>query len=379
MRGSTGYSCILAGGLVGSLLVFAGVLFVVFEVSAWIDATPQAIRSSRFDPDQDCARPPRDHGLEWIFRRLDVDTGWSGRVWASLLLALELTLGGCGGGGGEMSFPSTPSTAGGISGTATKGPVAGATMTAYAIESGAIGHVLGSAITGAQGDFSISMDSFSGPVMLRMTGGHFMDEARGIDMSMQQGDVMTAMVPSVLEGSVTSGIQVTPLTSMAQAMAQRMTGGMSAANITLANPAIGCYFMVGDILHVHPINPLTPSTGNPPIPDERNYGMVMAAMAQLAADLGMPFASGLMTAMMDDVSDGRLNGMSGNAAVMMGGGMMSGTALPSYGGTSGMSNAMAQFVRSPMNRSGVTIQDMQALINRLMASTGDVPVGTCPP
>jgi hypothetical protein len=301
-------------------------------------------------------------------------TGWGS---PPLLFALGLALGGCGGGGGGGA--SSPSTEGGISGAATKGPVAGATMTAYAIESGAIGRVLGSATTDAQGNFSIPTGSFSGPVMLRMTGGHFMDEARGIDMPMQQGDVMTAMVPSVLAGSMTSGIQVTPLTSMAQAMAQRMTGGMSAANIALANPAIGCYFMVGDILHVHPIDPLTPGSGSPSNPDARNYGMAMAAMTQLAADLGMPFTSGLMTAMMDDVSDGRLNGMAGNTAVMMGGGMMSGAALPSYGGTSGMSNSMAQFVRSPMNRSGVTIQDMQALINRLMASTGDVPVGTCPP
>ena len=310
-----------------------------------------------------------------------MNTGRTGWGWAPLLFALVVTLGGCGGGGGGGGgTASPPSAEGGISGTATKGPVAGAMMTAYAIESGAIGRVLGSAATDAQGNFSISMGSFSGSVMLRMTGGHFMDEARGIDMPMQQGDVMTAMIPSVLAGSMTSGIQVTPLTSMAQAMAQRMAGGMSAANIALANPAIGCYFMVGDILHVRPMNPLTPGTGSPPTPDERNYGMAMAAMTQLAADLGMPFTSGLMTAMMDDVSDGRLNGMINSTAVMMGGGMMSGTALPSYGGTSGMSNAMAQFARSPMNRSGVTIQDMQALINRLMASSGEIPLGgSCTP
>lgn len=292
------------------------------------------------------------------------------------LLALGLALGGCGGGGGGSS-PS--STEGGVAGTATKGPVAGAIMTAYAIESGAMGRALGSATTDAQGNFSIPVGSFSGPLMLRMTGGRFMDEASGVDMPMQQGDLMTAMVPSMLAGSTTSGIQVTPLTSMAQAMAQQMAGGMSNANIASANAAIGCYFMLGDILRVHPMNPLTPGSGNSSAPDARNYGMAIASMSQLAAGLGMPFASGMVTAMMDDVSDGRLNGMMGNAAVMMGGGMMGGTPWPSYGGTSGMSNAMAQFVRSSMNRSGLTVQDMQGLINRLMVSSGEMPsAGSCP-
>jgi hypothetical protein len=252
-------------------------------------------------------------------------------------------------------------------------------MTAYAIESGAMGRTLGSAATDAQGNFSMAIASFSGPVMLRMTGGHFIDEATGNDVPVQAADAMTAIIPSVAAGSMLSGIQVTPLTSMAQAMAQRMSGGMSAANIASANGAVGCYFMVGDILDVHPMNPLLPASGNPPSAEARNYGLTLAAMSQLATSLGMPFASGMVTAMMDDVSDGRLDGMMGNGAVMMGGGMMGGSPLPSFGGTSGMSNAMAQFVRSPGNRSGVTMQDMQALINRLMVSTGEMPApGSCP-
>lgn len=268
-----------------------------------------------------------------------------------------------------------PATEGGIGGTATKGPVIGALMTAYAIESGALGRPLGSATTDAQGNFAISTGSFSGSVMLRMTGGHFTDEASGVDMPMQQGDVMTAMVPSLLAGSMMNGIQVTPLTSMAQARAQRMAGGMSAANIVSANASVGCYFMVGDILHVHPVNPLIPGSGSPSDTDARNYGMTMASMSQLAANLGMPSASGMVTAMMEDVSDGRMDGMRDITPVMMQGGAMGTIPLPSYGGSSGISNAMGQFVRSPMNRSGLTMQDMQGLINRLMASAGEMPSG----
>ncbi len=298
-------------------------------------------------------------------------------LWACAAF-LGLAIGGCGGGGGGGSA-SPPAAEGSISGVATKGPVAGAAMAAYAIESGVMGRALGSATTDGQGSFSVPIGSYSGPVMLRMSGGHFMDEASGVDTPMQQGDVMTAVIASMPAGTMMSGIQVTPLTSMAQARAQRMAGGMSAANIASANAAIGCYFQVGDILRVRPINPLIPGSGNPPDPDSRNYGMTIASMSQLAANLGMPFASGMVAAMMDDVSDGRLNGMMDGSPVMMHGGMMGGTPLPSFGATSGMSNAMAQFVRSPMNRSGLAIQDMQGLINRLMVSTGEMPTtGSCP-
>lgn len=283
-----------------------------------------------------------------------------------LAAATLLAAAGCGGGGGGSPEVSAEST---ISGSAVKGPVAGATVTAYAIESGALGRALGSATTDSQGNFSMSVGSYSGPAMVRAAGGRFTNEATGADMPMQTGDVMTAMIPAVSPGAPQAGLQVTPLTSIAQSMAQRMAGGMSVGNMTSANASVGAYFMVSDILHVRPMNPLTPGSGASADADMRNYGMAIAAMSQLGANLGMPFASGMVTAMMDDASDGCFDGMTTGSPVMMGGGMMAGTQLPSFAGTSGMSNAMADFVRSPQNRSGLTIQDMQSLINRLMASS----------
>jgi len=54
----------------------------------------------------------------------------------------------------------------------------------------------------------------------------------------------------------------------------------------------------------------------------------------------------------------------------MGGGMMGGTMMSPNAGTSGMSNAMQEFIQSTMNKSGITVQDMQSLINKLMTSNG---------
>jgi hypothetical protein len=282
----------------------------------------------------------------------------------SVAAVLFVGLAGCGGGGGSASSP-PPATS--IAGTVVKGPVAGASVTAYAIDSGLMGRVIGSATTDGQGNFSISVGEFTGAAMLRATGGHFIDEASGIDMPMEAGDAMAAMIASLSPGA--AAIQITPLTSIAQAMAQRMAGGMSGANIASANAAVGGYFMAGDILHVRPMNPLAPGSGSPATADGRNYGMALAGMSQLAAGLGMASTSAMVTAMSDDGSDGCFDGMTAGAPIMMQRGAMMGRGpMPSFAGTSGMANAMALFAASSLNRSGLTVQDMQALINRLMTS-----------
>ena len=71
--------------------------------------------------------------------------------------------------------------------------------------------------------------------------------------------------------------------------------------------------------------------------------------------------SGMVTAMMNDASDGILDGMMGD-----------GTMMQANAGTTGLSTAMGTFIGSAMNRSGVTASDMQALMNKLSTSTGKI-------
>ncbi len=144
------------------------------------------------------------------------------------------------------------------------------------------------------------MSSHSGPFMLQMSGGNYMDEASGSPMSMGPNDVMTCVISQMPAGSTLSGIQMTPLTSMSQSMAQNMTGGMNAMNINRANSAVGNYFGVSDITTVHPMDPTMSGSGASATQDMRNYGMTMAAMSQYAKNIGMPLSSGMVTAMMND-------------------------------------------------------------------------------
>ena len=285
------------------------------------------------------------------------------------LLIASLTLFGCGG-GGTAGTTNPPGINGTISGMAVKGPVAGATVAAFAVNNGAMGQQIGTAQTDGQGNFTMAVGEYSGPVMLQMTGGTYTDEASGETMPMQAGDVMTAVIPSISAGETVGGMQITPLTSMAQTMAQAMGGGLTPDNISAANTSVGHYFMVGDILQTTPMNPLVTGAGNSSDQEMRNYGIAVAAMSQLASDLGLSSSSNIVTAMMDDAADGRMNGMMGTSPIQMGGGMMGGTMMSSNAGTSDLASAMSQFIQSPMNRSGVTLTDMQGLMDNLTSSNG---------
>ncbi len=301
---------------------------------------------------------------------------WIGVAGAALLLFA------CGGGGGgEGTSSSSPSGSGAVSGTATKGPVSGGTVVAFAVNrDGTRGAQVGSGATDSGGNFTFSMGNHSGPFMLQMRGGNYTDEATGSRMTMDPDDALSCMVPQMEAGSVMRGIQITPLTSMAQAMAQNMPGGMSASNMTQANRAVGDYFGVNDIVMTHPMDLTASGSGANADANMRNNGMTLAAMSQYAKSLGMPRSSGMVLAMMNDASDGRMDGMGGmgggmmggHTQVEMGGGMMRGTMMPSDAGTRGMADAAAQFINSPMNRSGLTMQDMQNFMDKLRNSNGQL-------
>ncbi len=294
----------------------------------------------------------------------------------TLLIGSLSLLSGCGGGGGGGT---TPATGGGIiSGTAVKGPVGGGTVTAYAVTNGIMGTRLGSGTTDSQGNFHISIGAYSGPVMLQLSGGTFTDEATGAPMTMSPGDVMTAVTPSIMSGETVTNIQVTPLTSMAQAMANNMAGGMTGTNIAAANTSVGNFFMVNDILHTQPMNPLVSDSGSTATQDMKNYGMAIAAMSQSAKDMGMTSTSSMITAMTNDASDGVMNGMMGSTPVLMGGMTAGSSMMAPTTGTSGLATEMATFITSTMNKSGVTATDtdMLTLMNQLASSaTGTIQSG----
>lgn len=282
-----------------------------------------------------------------------------------------LLVAGCGGGGSSSDAPGPG--AGAVSGVVTKGPVGNATVTAYGVSGGQTGAQIGMATTDASGNFTMSIGAYGGPVMVQASGGSYRDEATGLSMGMAPGDVMTAMVPGVVAGASSNGVQVTPVTAMAQATALQMTGGMTAANMATANAAMGSYFLASDILHIQPMNPLTFGAGIGATQDARNYGMTLAAMSQYAKTANMQISSALVTAMMNDAADGMMDGRRGGNQISMSmGGMLGTSMMSSNSATSGLATAMTGFLGSSANLSGLAPGDMAGLMQKLNSSNGKI-------
>ena len=289
------------------------------------------------------------------------------RILGAVLVTLQFAA-ACGGGGDTASAGVGSGGTGFLSGAVTKGPVGSTMVIAYGIAGGQAGAQVGSATTDVNGIFSMSIGTYAGPVMLQATGGTYADEATGTTMSMAAGDVMSVAIPTLAAGATTSGIQITPMTAMAQAIAKQMVGGMTDANIAAANTAMGSYFSVSDIVHVQPMNPLLPGSGASASQDAQNYGMTLAAMSKYAQTVGMSYSSAMVTALMNDAADGVMDGKTGTVPVTMGG-MMGSAMLPSAAGTTGLGTAMGAFMNSAQNKSGITTP---TLMNKLMGSSGHV-------
>lgn len=286
--------------------------------------------------------------------------------------AIAPALAGCGGGGGGDGV--AQSTAGAdlvtttIAGSVVKGPVSGATVTAYTVTgNGLRGFPVRSTTTDAQGSFAMPVPMAGGPLMLQVTGGTYTDEATGAPVTLAAGQMMTSVLSSLAAG--TASVQVTPLTAMAQAMAAGMPGGMTAANVDAANAAVGTYFMAGDVVHTPPMNPLVSGAAAGASPSMMNYGVALAAMSQYAKQAGVSSAT-LVGAMMQDAADGVLDGKAGTTAIALGGGMMGGGMMQSTVGGTGLASAMSDFMNGAANRSGVTAASMTPLMLQLAAGGG---------
>jgi hypothetical protein len=96
-------------------------------------------------------------------------------------------------------------------------------------------------------------------------------------------------------------------------------------------------------------------------------------MSQYAKTLNMTVSSALVTAMMNDASDGIMNGKKDGSQVAMAmGGMMGTSNMAATAGSSSLSTAMAAFMSSSANASGLTATDMLTLMQKLANSNGQI-------
>lgn len=143
----------------------------------------------------------------------------------SLGVSLALATGfltGCGGGGGTTA--AAPAAATTISGSAVKGPVNGATVTAKALSSGT---VLGTTTTSPTGTYSFTI-SYAGDVLIEVQGGTYADEATGNPTTLNQ---LKAIINA---NGGTQTVHVTPLTYLAYGYSGATRTGFNTALTNLA-------------------------------------------------------------------------------------------------------------------------------------------------
>lgn len=216
-------------------------------------------------------------------------------VWARsrtvLSMAALLALAACGGGGGGSASGGTPSTVS-VSGVASKGLLAHAKVTAYAVKSDGSADeskVLGSAITNADGAYEITGLPASTPVILKVTplaaegtrpATTMKDEATGetVTVPVTSGFSLSAAV--VLDASGSTSAQVTPFTDMAAKLAQTQAAN-AGAGVTIADVIKSANGAVSGALGVLLTDAPTFDTNGAPT---NAAAVQLAAVSQMAED-----------------------------------------------------------------------------------------------
>ena len=167
----------------------------------------------------------------------------------AIILSFTLFLSGCGGGSSSTSDATASTATSAVTGTSNLGIVVDGTVSAYKIEAGIKGAQLASAITAADGSFSLDVGSYAGPVLLELTNSGaatYLNEVTG-------GTSLLPAQPirSVIAAVTSAPLAITPLTEIVADIAiRKMNGVTDAAKIAEAASQVGAAFLGGD-------NPIT--------------------------------------------------------------------------------------------------------------------------
>jgi len=193
---------------------------------------------------------------------------------ATMMIAMmALTLSGCGGGGGGGGTQ-TPSAT--ISGVASKGLIKNGTnnVKIYALNSdGTKGTLLKTASTGANGEYSADLGSYSGPVLVEVSG-TYTDEATGQPVTISADKPLRAACDDVT-GSV--AVAVTPLTELA---VEKAGSALTKDNIKSANAQVSTLFNL-DIIATKPVDAEATALSSAS-QAQKNYTLALAAISQMA-------------------------------------------------------------------------------------------------
>jgi hypothetical protein len=191
---------------------------------------------------------------------------------------------GCGGGssGGSAPAASPSQTGSTVSGVASKGLIAGGNVIVYEIDDSGnkVLPALATGTTESDGSYALSI-VYTGPVLVEITSGEYVDEASGLTTPITQP--LRAALPSV-NGDVQ--VAVTPLTELAVRLADA-GGGLLPGKIAAANQLLSQLLGPGgDIIGTVPANPNSATDFSGASAEGQNYALLLAAISQIAYSSG---------------------------------------------------------------------------------------------
>jgi hypothetical protein len=162
-------------------------------------------------------------------------------------LVLSTLLSSCSGGGGNGdNIPSPEPQTSIITGVAFKGPISDGSVSVNALNSdGSMGSTLGTDVTTSDGLFSVDIGSYSGDVLIKVTGGTYTDEATG---DTKTNSELRAAVTDVNQSL---SVAVSALSEIAVQLAS-LKGGLTKTNVEKANTIVSNMLGGIDICKVPP-------------------------------------------------------------------------------------------------------------------------------
>lgn len=221
------------------------------------------------------------------------------RAYTPLALAALLALGACGGGGGGTKDNPATATA---SGTAAKGLIRYAEVTAYQIDGGVEKQVGATTYTDENGRYTLTGLPVGVVVVLKIkavaaAGGRpaseMVDEATDDVIALPAGslELRAATVLEASSGGSVNSLHITPFSDMAVAKAVNATGGLTSTNVTAANADLAAFLHFNPLIDAPTFEAATGS--DQPGKPTNQAALMLAAVSELAASSGLGCAQTL--------------------------------------------------------------------------------------
>lgn len=242
-----------------------------------------------------------------------------------MLVCLFVVLSGCGGGSGNVLPPPVPTA--NVAGVIFDAPIQNGVVTVYSFTGGKPGTVLGTGLTDPQGQYKISIQVESQPILIAVNSGHYIEEASGKIIELKNGQTLYAVQNFATSQPVSAAVSY--YTTLATGYAEYLVRKGVAVSVAIdqANAQFSG-LLAFDVLTTQPMDITDVANATPWVTAGHEYGFNAAAVSEWTlyagrkngvADHGPYNSIGFIQAAYDDIrTDGVLDGKGSKGELAMG-------------------------------------------------------------